>query len=118
MNNPFNLWKSGLIFVDNVEKKNLDRKFKDKLVNKNVDNLWNSSKKSGKYTHCTEESPKDFLGRRLCLCLKLEKNEAESQIGFSFVHSIWFLILNQDLHSFLNRFFSLFQKGYYRLLQS
>jgi hypothetical protein len=45
VDNLFNLWKSGLIFVDNVEKKNLDRKFKDKLVNKNVDNLWNSSKK-------------------------------------------------------------------------
>jgi hypothetical protein len=45
VNNPLDLWKSGLIFVDNVEKKNLDRKFKDKLVNKNVDNLWNSSKK-------------------------------------------------------------------------
>jgi hypothetical protein len=48
VDNLFNLWKSGLIFVDNVEKKNLDRKFKDKLVNKNVDNLWNSSKKKWK----------------------------------------------------------------------
>lgn len=48
VDNLFNLWKSGLIFVDNVEKKNLDRKFKDKLVDKNVDNLWNSSKKKWK----------------------------------------------------------------------